>query len=74
MLYLALDNSLQDCSDLPSGDCNDTEMVQDYKKMSKKITTAKARELIVTKYVFIDCCTETWRINVACFCFILEQP
>lgn len=41
MLYLALDNSLQDCSDLPSGDCNDTEMVQDYKKMSKKITTAK---------------------------------
>lgn len=41
MLYLALDNSLQDCSDLPSGDTNDTEMVQDYKKMSKKITAAR---------------------------------
>ncbi|XP_052122389.1 influenza virus NS1A-binding protein homolog isoform X2 [Frankliniella occidentalis] len=41
MLYLAFDNSLQDCSDLPSGDSNDTEMVQDYKKMSKKITASK---------------------------------
>ncbi|XP_056640302.1 influenza virus NS1A-binding protein-like isoform X1 [Diorhabda sublineata] len=37
MLYLALDNSLQDCSSLPSGDISDTEMVQDYKKLSLKV-------------------------------------
>ncbi|XP_054274096.1 influenza virus NS1A-binding protein homolog isoform X2 [Macrosteles quadrilineatus] len=36
LLYLALDNTLQDCSELPSGDVSDTEIVQDYKKMSKK--------------------------------------
>uniref|UniRef100_A0A1B6DBP3 Kelch-like protein diablo n=1 Tax=Clastoptera arizonana TaxID=38151 RepID=A0A1B6DBP3_9HEMI len=36
LLYLALDNSLQDCAELPSGDISDTEIVQDYKKMSKK--------------------------------------
>ncbi|XP_060519153.1 influenza virus NS1A-binding protein-like isoform X2 [Cylas formicarius] len=41
MLYLAIDNSLQDCSSLPSGDISDTEMVQDYKKMSlKNVTTS----------------------------------
>lgn len=36
MLYIALDNSLQDCSSLPTGDISDTEIVQDYKKMSMK--------------------------------------
>lgn len=36
MLYLALDNILQDCSELPSGELSDTEIVQDYKKLSKK--------------------------------------
>lgn len=36
MLYIALDNSLQDCSSLPSGDISDTEIVQDYKKLSLK--------------------------------------
>lgn len=36
MLYLALDNSLQDCSSLPAGDASDTEIVQDYKKLSLK--------------------------------------
>ncbi|XP_063218405.1 influenza virus NS1A-binding protein-like isoform X2 [Bacillus rossius redtenbacheri] len=36
LLYLAMDNSLQDCSELPTGDLSDTEIVQDYKKMSKK--------------------------------------
>lgn len=36
MLYLAIDNSLQDCLSLPSGDISDTEIVQDYKKMSQK--------------------------------------
>lgn len=39
MLYLAIDNSLQDCSSLPSGDVCDTEIVQDYKKMSLKNNT-----------------------------------
>ncbi|XP_076268203.1 influenza virus NS1A-binding protein-like isoform X2 [Rhynchophorus ferrugineus] len=39
MLYLAIDNSLQDCSSLPSGDISDTEIVQDYKKMSLKNTS-----------------------------------
>lgn len=45
MLYLAIDNSLQDCSSLPSGDISDTEIVQDYKKMSLKNvpTNAKAK-------------------------------
>lgn len=38
MLYLAIDNSLQDCLSLPSGDISDTEIVQDYKKMSQKKT------------------------------------
>lgn len=36
MLYLALDNSLQDCTDLPCGDVSDTDLVQDYKKLSLK--------------------------------------
>lgn len=36
LLYLALDNSLQDCTDLPSGDVSDTDIVQDYKKLSLK--------------------------------------
>ncbi|KAG8238394.1 hypothetical protein J437_LFUL016830, partial [Ladona fulva] len=36
LLYLAMDNSLQDCSELPTGDVSDTEIVQDYKKLSIK--------------------------------------
>ncbi|XP_071448802.1 influenza virus NS1A-binding protein homolog A-like isoform X1 [Hetaerina americana] len=36
LLYLAMDNSLQDCSELPTGDVSDTELVQDYKKLSIK--------------------------------------
>ncbi|XP_021924543.1 influenza virus NS1A-binding protein homolog A-like isoform X2 [Zootermopsis nevadensis] len=36
LLYLAMDNSLQDCTELPSGDVSDTEIVQDYKKLSKR--------------------------------------
>jgi len=45
LLYLALDNTLQDCSELPSGDVSDTDIVQDYKKMSKKVSnpTTKVR-------------------------------
>lgn len=33
---MALDNTLQDCSELPNSDLSDSEIVQDYKKMSKK--------------------------------------
>lgn len=43
MLYLAIDNSLQDCSSLPSGDISDTEIVQDYKKMSLKNNNTNAK-------------------------------
>lgn len=31
-----MDNSLQDCTELPTGDLSDTEIVQDYKKLSKR--------------------------------------
>lgn len=43
MLYLAIDNSLQDCSNVPTGDISDTEMVQDYKKMSMKNVQSNAK-------------------------------
>jgi len=36
MLYLSSDNSLHDCLDIQNGDNNDSEMIQDYKKMSRK--------------------------------------
>lgn len=51
MLYLAIDNSLQDCSSLPSGDVSDTEIVQDYKKMSAKNnnTNAKSKRKFLTQ-------------------------
>ncbi|CAB3383101.1 Hypothetical predicted protein [Cloeon dipterum] len=38
LLYLALDNSLQDCIELPSGEVSDSDIVQDYKKLSKRQT------------------------------------
>lgn len=41
-MYLALDNTLQDCSELPNSDLCDSEIVQDYKKMSKKHGTVTA--------------------------------
>lgn len=45
MLYLNMDNSLHDCTEIQSGELNDSEMVQDYKKMSRKLsqTNIKAR-------------------------------
>ncbi|XP_038117896.1 influenza virus NS1A-binding protein homolog A isoform X1 [Culex quinquefasciatus] len=36
LLYLALDNSLQDCSDLPPGQEADSDLVQDYKRLVLK--------------------------------------
>lgn len=50
MLYLNMDNSLHDCSDIQSGDPNDSDMVQDYKKMSRKLsqTNIKVRRKSTT--------------------------
>lgn len=54
MLYLALDNILQDCSELPSGELSDTEIVQDYKKLSKKSTSIpKVLTYLFCFYVFL---------------------
>lgn len=36
LLYLALDNSLQDCSDLPPGHESESDLVQDYKRLVLK--------------------------------------
>lgn len=36
MLYLALDNSLQDCSNLPPGHESESDLVQDYKRLVLK--------------------------------------
>lgn len=36
LLYLALDNSLQDCCDLPPGHESESDLVQDYKRLSLK--------------------------------------
>ncbi|KAB7494902.1 Influenza virus NS1A-binding-like protein B [Armadillidium nasatum] len=38
LLYLNLDNSLHDCADIQTGSANDTELVQDYKKISRKLS------------------------------------
>lgn len=43
LLYLALDNSLQDCSDLPAGHESETELVQDYKRLVLKCPNNKHR-------------------------------
>lgn len=49
MLYLNMDNSLHDCTEIQSGDLNDSEMVQDYKKMSRKLsqTNIKVRSVLI---------------------------
>lgn len=42
LLYLALDNSLQDCSDLPTGHESESDLVQDYKRLVLKCPVNKA--------------------------------
>lgn len=37
MLYLNRDRTLHDCNDIESGDVRDSELVQDYKRLSKKL-------------------------------------
>lgn len=44
LLYLALDNSLQDCSELPTGHDVDSDIVQDYKRIAMKCPTNKSRK------------------------------
>ncbi|XP_064119983.1 influenza virus NS1A-binding protein homolog B-like [Macrobrachium nipponense] len=50
MLYLNMDNSLHDCTDIQSGELNDSDIVQDYKKMSRKLsqTNIKVRRKSTT--------------------------
>lgn len=36
MLYLNRDRTLHDCNDIESGDIRDSELVQDYKRLSRK--------------------------------------
>lgn len=36
MLYLNPDRTLHDCSDIENGELQDSEVIQDYKKLSKK--------------------------------------
>lgn len=43
LLYLALDNSLQDCSDLPPGHESESDLVQDYKRLVLKCPSNKGR-------------------------------
>lgn len=43
LLYLAMDNSLQDCGDLPPGHESETELVQDYKRLVLKCPNNKSR-------------------------------
>lgn len=43
LLYLALDNSLQDCADLPPGHESESDLVQDYKRLVLKCPNNKGR-------------------------------
>lgn len=43
LLYLALDNSLQDCSDLPPGHESESDLVQDYKRLVLKCPNSNNR-------------------------------
>lgn len=43
MLYLALDNTLQDCCDLPLGHESESDLVQDYKRMVLKNSNCNNR-------------------------------
>ncbi|GIZ05418.1 influenza virus NS1A-binding protein homolog [Caerostris extrusa] len=38
MLYLNTDRTLHDCSDIENGDLQDSEVIQDYKKLSSKVS------------------------------------
>ncbi|XP_015922988.2 influenza virus NS1A-binding protein homolog B isoform X2 [Parasteatoda tepidariorum] len=42
MLYLNPDRTLHDCSDIENGDVQDSEVIQDYKKLSRKVSVPKS--------------------------------
>ncbi|XP_035224105.1 influenza virus NS1A-binding protein homolog isoform X1 [Stegodyphus dumicola] len=49
MLYLNPDRTLHDCNDIENGDLQDSEVIQDYKKLSRKVSvpgTGKSRRKI----------------------------
>ncbi|KAH7984438.1 hypothetical protein HPB52_020724 [Rhipicephalus sanguineus] len=41
MLYLNLDRTLHDCNDIEAGDAKDTELIQDYKRLSRRLSQPK---------------------------------
>lgn len=43
LLYLALDNSLQDCSDLPKGHEANSDIIEDYKRLAMKCPSNKTK-------------------------------
>lgn len=43
MLYLNPDRTLHDCNDIENGDVQDSEVIQDYKKLSKKVSNANKK-------------------------------
>lgn len=63
MLYLNHDRTLHDCNDIENGDLQDSEVIQDYKKLSRKVSVpnkqgqkkrsaqapAKPRQFLYTK-------------------------
>ncbi|XP_077538260.1 influenza virus NS1A-binding protein homolog isoform X3 [Haemaphysalis longicornis] len=44
MLYLNLDRTLHDCNDIEAGDAKDTEMIQDYKRLSRRLSQPKGNK------------------------------
>lgn len=57
MLYLNIDNSLHDCCDIRSGDLHDSDIVQDYKKMSRKLSqnNMKVRPCLCSYLLVLIC-------------------
>ncbi|UYV67274.1 IVNS1ABP [Cordylochernes scorpioides] len=37
LLYMTTDHGLRDCNEIAAGDCKDTELVQDYKKLTRRV-------------------------------------
>ena len=80
LLYLAMDNSLQDCTELPTGDVSDTEIVQDYKKLSKRNqANSKVRltlHIVVPHYILwchIAYCGATLPPPECCYIYIADR-
>lgn len=57
LLYLNLDNSLHDCIDIESGDVIDSDIVQDYKRMSMRLSHPGGK--VMTNYLTLSCFIST---------------